>query len=406
MDARFAMMEGMRSKTEPRERKRSSPDETGSAERTHTQTATELKQTLERYELIFQATHDILYDLDLESGTVVWNDALRAQFGYSAKELSGTLEWWAQAIYPDDALRVEQEVAKWFDSDATTWQTEYRFRKADGTYCYVRDRGFLQRSPSGEPIRIIGSLLDITKQKEMDIAKDEFISLVSHQLRTPLTVIRLYSEMLTNGFIGSLDKAQEAHIARITSASVRLIKLVEDILNVSRIELDRITINPTATDPNKLIEAAIADITPIANEKGVTIVFEPDNTLRPLALDDTIFSQIVHNFLTNAVRYTQPMKGHVDIVFVREDDGYVLTVRDNGIGIPDADQPHIFSRFYRANNAVNIEQHGTGLGLYLVRLMAEAFSGRVWFESAMGRGTTFFLQLPLNGMSQTVHAAL
>lgn len=374
-----------------------------SATALHSHDAEVLRQTLERYELIFKATHDILYDLDLDSGTVVWNEALHVQFGYAADEPADTLEWWTQHIHPDDALRVEHQVADWFDSGATTWQTEYRFLKADGSYCYVRDRGFLQRAPHGEPIRIIGSLLDITKQKELDLAKDEFISLVSHQLRTPLTVIRLYSEMLTNGFIGKLDSAQEAHIGRITNASVRLIKLVEDILNVSRIELDRISINPTSLDPNKLIEATIADITPLASEKGITIVFEPDNTLHALPLDDTIFCQIVHNFLTNAVRYTRPLKGHVDILFVREDESYVLTVRDNGIGIPKTDQPHIFSRFYRANNAVNIEEHGTGLGLYLVKLMAEAFNGRVWFESTMGRGTTFFLQLPLTGMSQTTH---
>src|SRR5882757_2553403 len=169
----------------------------------HAQDATELQQTIERYELIFQATHDILYDLDLGKGTVVWNEALYLQFGYKRSEPAGTLEWWTQHIHPDDAFRIENELTNWFDSGNTTWQTEYRFEKADGSYNYVRDRGFLQRAADGTPIRIIGSLLDITKQKELDLAKDEFISLVSHQLRTPLTVIRLYSEMLTNGLLAS-----------------------------------------------------------------------------------------------------------------------------------------------------------------------------------------------------------
>src|SRR6185312_8079582 len=144
----------------------------------------------------------------LQTGKVTWNDELRGRFGYSRAEDADSLEWWVGHIHPDDALHVEKNLYEWFASDKSTWQSEYRFRKANGSYSYVLDRGFVIRDKTGEPGRIIGSLLDITEQRELDRAKDEFISLVSHQLRTPLSVIRVYGEMFADGLLGTLTKVQ------------------------------------------------------------------------------------------------------------------------------------------------------------------------------------------------------
>lgn len=361
----------------------------------------QLLETLERYELIFKATNDVLYELDLPKGTVVWNDALYTQYGYDRREPAGTLEWWTAHIHPDDALRLEHELSKWFEGNQDTWQGEYRFRGADGGYINVRDRGVLQRAADGTPLRIIGSFLDITKQKQLDHAKDEFISLVSHQLRTPLTVIRLSGEMLTDGLLGQLSSEQETYIRHITDASIRLIKLVGDILDVSRFELGRMIAEPMATNVNELLETCVAAVRPLAAQKGAIVKFNPDRSIGKLALDQTIFEQIVHNLLTNAIRYSNPKHGVIKVVFRRNADGYLLHIRDNGIGIPKAAQPHVFNRFYRADNAVNIEEHGTGLGLYLVKIMTDAFGGRVWFDSTQDKGTTFYVQLPVHGMRVT-----
>lgn len=356
-----------------------------------------LRETILRYELIFKATNDVLYDLDLEKGTVVWNEALYTQYGYDKNEPASELEWWTSHVHPDDALRLEREISEWFAGKHNTWQAEYRFRKADGTYVYVRDRGVVHRGPDGSPLRIIGSFLDITHQKQLERAKNEFISLVSHQLRTPLTIIRLHSEMLTSGMLGELSQAQTAHIAEITNASVRLIHLVDGILDVSRAELGHMVSRPVPEDPNKLLNACIKEVAPIAEQKGIMIHFMP-KAIPSIPLDASLFGHIVNNLLTNAIRYTLPGKGIVRVSFMRNQEGYILCVKDNGIGIPRAARPHIFGRFYRADNTANITEQGTGLGLYLVKIMTEASGGTIWFESRRGKGTTFYVQFPRQGM--------
>jgi two-component system CheB/CheR fusion protein len=357
-----------------------------------------LHETLERYELVFKATNDVLYELDLMTGNVVWNEALHAHYGYSRKEPSGTLEWWAAHIHPDDALKVEQELAEWFDDIKDSWESQYRFQKADGSYVEILDRGIVQRSQDGVPLRMIGTMLDVTKQKQLDRAKDEFISLVSHQLRTPLTAIRIYSEMLTSGLFGELTEQQKKHAQQITDSSLRLIKLVGDIMNISQIEMGYIVSNPILTNINSMLATAIDDVLPMANERNVSILFQPDKKLKSVAVDPTIIGQVVHNLLTNAIRYSKPKKGKVEVVFQRTKTGYLISVEDNGIGIPKSARPYVFNRFYRADNTVNIEEQGTGLGLYLVKQMVESSGCKVWFESTLGKGTTFYIEIPLTGM--------
>lgn len=358
----------------------------------------DLEASNQRFELAARATSDVMYDLDINSRVMVWNEALHDAYGYRDAEKTNTLEWWTQHIHPDDAMRIEGEITKLLNGVRKTGVYEYRFRRADGTYAYVRDRLFIQRDENHMPVRLIGSLLDITKQKELDRAKGEFISLVSHQLRTPLTAIRLFTEMLVAGQVGKLTEEQQDYIEKVDISTKRMIQLVGDILNISRVELGRLKIEPVATEVNKLIQSHIEEIKPLAANKNVKIKFKPVAKLPQLSIDRLLFGQIVHNLMTNAVRYSHDKKGIVTIAFTKQNDGYLLSVKDNGIGIPQEAQSHIFQRFYRANNAIKIEGEGTGLGLYLVKLITEASGGKVWFESSEGKGTTFYIKIPNIGM--------
>lgn len=357
-----------------------------------------LSETVERYQLTFQATNDVLYDLDLQEGTVVWNEALYTHYGYRRGTHVNKLEWWVRHVHPDDALQLEQEMSSWFAGKQDTGETEYRFRKADGSYINVRNRCLVQRAADGTPTRIIGSFLDITKQTQLAHAKDEFISLVSHQLRTPLAAIRVYSEMLESGMFGKLKAEQQMPVHQVTEASVRLIKLVDTILNISRIELGHVVSVPVRSDINTLLKQHIDEVLPLAKQRGVTLHFTPNAKVGTVLIDPTIFSQVVHNLLTNAIRYTKNSKGSVRIKLIRTKDGYLLSVKDNGIGIPESAQPLIFNRFYRADNAVDASEQGTGLGLYLIKLMTETTDCKIWFESIENKGTTFYIQIPLTGM--------
>jgi two-component system CheB/CheR fusion protein len=377
---------------------RSYPAQGGVKHLKHTETVVALREKIRRYELIFQATHDALYDLNLEDGTVEWNDALYTQYGYARHEPAGTLEWWAAHVHPDDAFMLENKITDLIASQTDTWQCEYRFQRADGGYNYVRDRGLMLHSSDGRPQRIIGSLLDITAQKQLDTAKDEFISLVSHQLRTPLTVIRVYGEMLTSGQFGNLTAEQTQWVHHMTTSSGRLIDIVGTILNVSRLDLGRIKLAPEPLDMVRLVHFAIQEVEPLAAEKQVQIRLEPSQ-LPLVPLDETVFVQILHNLLTNAIRYTRPREGRVKVALHQGPDGYVLSVQDNGIGIPKDAREHVFERFYRARNALAVETQGSGLGLYLIKVMCDAYGGKTWFTTATGRGTTFYVQIPLAGMT-------
>jgi len=371
----------------------------GAAETEDARLLRELQQKVQRYELIFAATNDVVYELNLETAKVAWNDSLYTQYGYKPSKQVTTLEWWTGHVHPDDAFLLENKITDLFESKTSSWQCEYRFRRADGGYNYVHDRGLLLRDNDGNPLKIIGSLLNMTAQKQLDIAKDEFIALVSHQLRTPLTVIRVYGEMLTGGTFGNLNSEQAQWVRNMTNSSARLIEIVGDILNVSRLDLGRINISAKPHNISELLAGCLRDVQLLADQKGVKLRLEMTKDLPAVPVDEAIFVQIVHNLLTNAIRYTKPGKGLVVVKFGVQKEGYVLSVQDNGIGIPKEAQAHVFDRFYRAKNALLLEAQGSGLGLYLIKVMCDAFGGRAWFTSTPGKGTTFFVQIPKRGMT-------
>lgn len=359
---------------------------------------TALEESNERFKLASQATNDVVYDLDLVEGKLSWNDSLYDAYGYTPEQVGDTLEWWTDHIHPDDAIQLTETLDKLSNPNILNWTVEYRFQRADGRYAYIRDRAFVQRDQNGQAQRLIGSMLDITQQKQLDQAKDEFVSLVSHQLRTPLTAIRLFVEMLAKGQVGELTGQQKDYLEKVEISTERMIRLVGDILNVSRIELGRIKIEPIPTDVHALIKSHLDEIAPLAAAKKVMISFTSEDEPVTVDVDPTIFGQVVHNLLTNAIRYTNSGKGKIEVRFTKEPDGYQLAVSDNGIGIPAAARPHIFERFYRAENATKVEGEGTGLGLYLIKLIMDTAGGTLRFESKEGEGTTFYAHIPIEGM--------
>jgi signal transduction histidine kinase len=174
--------------------------------------------------------------------------------------------------------------------------------------------------------------------------------------------------------------------------------VVGAILNISRIDLGRIKIAASPQDLVRLTREGVKEVALLAEEKRIRITLSLPDKLPAVNVDETIYTQTLHNLLTNAIRYTQPQKGEVTVELKRAPEGYMLSVRDNGIGIPQYARTHIFERFYRAKNAVGAEAQGSGLGLYLVKVMTDAYGGRLWFESSEGKGTVFYVLIPEAGM--------
>ena len=241
---------------------------------------------------------------------------------------------------------------------------------------------------------------DLTKEREIDILKTEFVSLASHQLRTPLTAIRWFIEELYNEELGSLNANQKDYVRQVMESNTRMIKLVNDLLDVSRLEAARIKIEPKMTDITKLAKEVVNSYVPIARANNCQVIIsEPKEMLPKIKIDPALIREVLSNLVSNGVKYSQNKTGQnkVFILLAKRKTDIMLSVQDSGIGIPKKFQSRIFQKFFRADNVAKIDTGGTGFGLYISKLLVEASGGKIWFKSEEDKGTTFYFTLPLSG---------
>jgi PAS domain S-box-containing protein len=273
------------------------------------------------------------------------------------------------------------------------------------TAYYVRKNGIaLPVSITVAPVIVNGAITgavetfrDITHETEIDRAKTEFVSLASHQLRTPLSAIGWYSEMLMAGDAGAMTDDQKNYLKEIHDGNTRMVDLVNALLNVSRLELGTFAIEPQPTDLVGVTESVLQELAPQIASKNQHLDKKFETGLPQISVDPKLFRMIIQNLASNAVKYT-PIGGSVEIIIEKKDSDIAITVRDTGYGIPKNQQNKIFSKLFRADNIRKYETEGTGLGLYIVKSILDQSGGSVRFESEEGKGTTFFATIPITGM--------
>ncbi|MCD6285710.1 MAG: histidine kinase, partial [Anaerolineae bacterium] len=232
---------------------------------------------------------------------------------------------------------------------------------------------------------------DVTHFKELDALKSDFVATVSHDLRAPLTFMRGYTTMLS--MVGELNDRQRDYVQRILEGIEQMNGLVGDLLDLRRVEAG-VGIRKEPCRLGLIMVEAVEAIRARANAIGVELRLEPSKGSPTVVGDRALLRQAVSNVVDNAVKYT-PSGGEVDVGLEITEDTATIHVTDNGIGISPADQERLFETFYRIKRRETGHIQGTGLGLALVKSIVERHGGRVWVDSALNRGSTFFIQLPL-----------
>jgi two-component system sensor histidine kinase VicK len=333
---------------------------------------------------------------DKEGRIILMNRVAQKMLGWSLEEVLGK-SWFE--FFP-----AEDEKGNILPSEKQPFQLALTAGSVVDTYYYARSDK--TRFPAGVTAtavinkNFVGVILvfrDITREKEIDRAKSEFVSLAAHQLNAPLTAISGYSELLLDTDASKMTRKQKEYLKQIHAITQGMIELVRLLLNVSRIELGIFAIEPQPSNVLEIAESAIEELSAQSKEKKLTIHKELDKNLPMVPVDRVLMKMIFQNLISNAVKYT-PKEGDITLVVKKDDQNMLISVADTGYGIPKEAQFKIFTKLFRAENVREKEPEGTGLGLYIVKSIIEAAGGRIWFESEENKGTTFYITLPLSGM--------
>lgn len=251
---------------------------------------------------------------------------------------------------------------------------------------------------SGGKMFYTSFIRDITERKRLDRLKDEFVAMISHELRTPITSINGSLGLLQGGVTGELPPKAVNLVNIAYQNCERLWRLVNDLLDYQMIEDNTLVVVPKPQDIVPLVQKSVADTLVEAGKRDVSIVFRVSSTPIEVAVDEKRIAQIMGNLLSNATRHS-PAGGTVDVsVSVAEGDDWVeIAVADTGDGIPDDYLPYIFQKFTQANNSDTRKTGGAGMGLAIGKALVECMNGEIDFETELGKGTTFRIRLPLHG---------
>ncbi len=242
---------------------------------------------------------------------------------------------------------------------------------------------------------------DITHLKELDQMKTEFVSTVSHDLRSPLTSILGYAQMLKS--VGTVNDRQGMFVERITRGANQITELINDLLDIGKIEAG-LDMQMLPCDVSALAEDVVQQLQEVASRKRQKLVFHSREKALLVLGNDLRLRQVISNLVGNAIKYTSE-GGEIYLKLLLEDSTVLLSVEDNGIGIPSADLPYIFDKFYRVESDETSEIHGTGLGLAICKSVVEKHSGRIWAESTLGNGSVFYVTLPVIDQREVPNAS-
>jgi len=373
-----------------------------------------------RYKLLVEQLPIIVYvnPIDQIGSTTYVSPQIQTILGYMPEEWLADPEFWQKRIHPDDREAVLTNIGR-SDLTGKPFDMEYRMLARDGRVVWFQDQTVLVRDDKGQPLYWQGLKIDITKRKQAEDeilklnaeleervaertteleralrAKDEFLANMSHELRTPLNAILGLSESLTENIAGPLNEKQQRYITMISESGNHLLSLINDILDLAKIESGQIVLNINEADLKQVCQASLRMINELAHKKNQQVTLEVED-IGSIWADERRLKQILVNLLSNAVKFT-PENGKLglEVHADTEEKRVMITVWDNGIGINESDLTRLFRPFVQLDSGLAREAPGTGLGLALVAQMVRLHGGSVAVESQPGEGSRFTVILP------------
>lgn len=349
-------------------------------------------------EALLQSIGDGVIVTDQAGVITLVNRALVELLGFREDELVGKPIMEALAAYDekDQPIYSQDRLIMQAIKERKKVQKLHKYQKKDGSRIFV--------SVTITPVLIgqelqgtIQVVRDVTAEKEADDFKVEFLTLASHQLRTPLSAIHWYCDMLLSPEVGDLNEKQRQYILTIAASNRRMIELANAFLDATRLETGRVRVVPKPTKLPQLIEEVFKQLEIYLQEKRQKFKLILEDELPVLPLDGELVCNIMLNLLTNAIKYS-PEKSEIEVRVRHREGSVIVEVRDKGVGIPKVDQSKVFQKFFRSQNILKKVTDGTGLGLYMVKAIVEGAGGKVWFTSEEGKGSSFFFSIPDVGM--------
>jgi len=377
----------------------------------------ETKEANAKNEALLESIGDGVIATDAKGKVILMNQSAQEMLGWHPENMTGKLLYDVVIIEDDDGKVVPREKRPVSLALAGTTTTTTTTTTTGPTYNYVRqDKTKFPVAIKVTPViidnKIVGAIevfRDITKEKEIDRAKSEFVSLASHQLKTPPTAIKLLTERLLGGKMGTLTEKQKEYLNDIHSENQRSIELVNALLNVSRIEMGAFTIQLNEKNICTVVQSVLYELKSAIDKKQLKLEEIHQQKNISLLIDEPLFRMVLSNLVINAVNYTaeggtihieckEVNKGEALGEKLLAENSFVIVVSDTGYGIPKNQQNKLFTKFFRADNAREKHTDGTGLGLYIVKSILDNSGGLIWFTSEENKGTTFYVAIPMTGM--------
>ena len=359
-----------------------------------------LKSAKAKDEAVLSSIADGLIVTGKDGDIVFVNSAFEQILGWTKSEVTG--KELSQLIpmldEEDKPVSKENRLISKALLNKTLTSSDYWYQRKDGRKFPV----YITVAPivvDGQNIGAVEVFRDITEAKQIDQAKTEFVSLASHQLRTPLSTINWYAEMLLAGDAGPINEEQKKYLNEVYRGNQRMVELVNSLLNVSRLELGTFVVEPEETNIVDLMKSVVDEQMPQVKNRKHELKTDYDKTIESISADPKLLRMVFQNLVSNAVKYT-PVGGKIEVSLKSNGKMIDIKVKDSGVGIPQEEKSKIFTKLFRATNVRQSDTDGTGLGLYIVKSVIEQSGGTINFESEESKGTTFHVSLPKTGMKK------